>query len=531
MLDGLEWMDMAVIETDVVGLLEDRTDLTAAGPGAGFDQEPPEAGPGIASRGLRSILRATDLVASSLAWLVALSVSGLELGVRWLLVALAGIVTVWMLGAIRGLYLARVSSVRSLELAKLLGVCAWSAATGTLVARVALGEPTVAPLLALLAVAFVGQFALLAIGRSIYDDWMKQHRARGEYCRRVVLIGYDNALASLCATLRDHPEAGFRVVGYFGPHLDPGGERAQPLRLGGYADVATWIDEGGASGAVVSAAALASPEVGILVRDLLAAGVHVHLSSGLAGIDSRRLRALPLAHEPLLYIEQGSSTDRERVKRAMDLIAAPLGLLVVSPVLLVAMLAVKLGDGGPAFYSQQRVGRHGRSFRMWKLRTMVVDAENRRDELDEYNARTGPLFKAVDDPRVTPVGRLLRALSIDELPQLFNVITGSMTLVGPRPALASEVEEFDVELLRRLDVVPGITGLWQVEARDNPNFSAYRRLDLFYLDNWSVSLDLVILLLTLHVVVIRAIRSLAGRFHRLFRRGRAVVVATGTLDG
>ena len=182
-------------------------------------------------------------------------------------------------------------------------------------------------------------------------------------------------------------------------------------------------------------------------------------------------------------------------------------------------------------YSQQRVGRHGRSFRMWKLRTMVVDAENRRDELDEYNARTGPLFKAVDDPRVTPVGRLLRALSIDELPQLFNVITGSMTLVGPRPALASEVQEFDVELLRRLDVVPGITGLWQVEARDNPNFSAYRRLDLFYLDNWSVSLDLVILLLTLHVVVIRAIRSLVGRFHRLFRRGRAVVVATGTLDG
>ena len=269
--------------------------------------------------------------------------------------------------------------------------------------RVVFGEQTVAPLLVLLAVAFLGQFALLATGRSIYDDWMKQHRARGAYCRRVVLIGYDNALASLCATLRDHPEAGFRVVGYFGPTSKVAVNGASRC-----ASAATPTSPPGstraASGAVVSAAALASPEVGILVRDLLAAGVHVHLSPGLAGIDSRRLRALPLAHEPLLYIEQGRSTDRERVKRAIDLIAAPLGLLVVSPVLLVAMLAVKLGDGGPAFYSQQRVGRHGRNFRMWKLRTMVVDAENRRDELDEYNARTGPLFKAVDDPRVTPVG-------------------------------------------------------------------------------------------------------------------------------
>ena len=140
------------------------------------------------------------------------------------------------------------------------------------------------------------------------------------------------------------------------------------------------------------------------------------------------------------------------------------------------------------------------------------------------------LFKAVADPRVTRVGRILRALSIDELPQLFNVISGRMTLVGPRPALPAEVEEFDGELLRRLDVVPGLTGLWQVEARDNPNFSAYRRLDLFYIDNWSVTLDLVILVLTLHVVVIRAVRSLAGRLQRLAGRDGAIVAAAGTLD-
>lgn len=522
---------MSVMHRDVVGLLDDRHDRSSAGPEAELDEHP-EVGPGIAPRRLRAILRATDLVASSVAWLVALTASGLDLGVRWLPVAGAGIATLWLLGAIRGLYLARVSSVRSLELAKLLGVCAWSAVAGTLAARVALGEQAVAPLAVLLAVAFLGQFTLLTVGRSIYDDWLKQHRARGENCRRVVLIGYDDALASLCATLRDHPEVGFRVVGYFGPDLDDGGDCVHPLRLGDYADVSAWLDEDGASGAVVSAAALASSQVGDLVRELLAAGVHVDLSPGLAGIDSRRLRALPLAHEPLLYIEPGRSTlDRERVKRVIDLLLAPLALLVASPVLLVSMLAVKLGDGGPVFYSQERVGRHGRTFRMWKLRTMVVDADRRRDELDEYNARTGPLFKAVADPRVTPVGRILRALSLDEVPQLFNVLSGRMTLVGPRPALPAEVEEFDVELLRRLDVVPGLTGLWQVEARDNPNFSAYRRLDLFYLDNWSVTLDLVILLLTLHVVVIRATHALAGRFHRVVRRDGGVVPATGTLDG
>jgi lipopolysaccharide/colanic/teichoic acid biosynthesis glycosyltransferase len=160
---------------------------------------------------------------------------------------------------------------------------------------------------------------------------------------------------------------------------------------------------------------------------------------------------------------------------------------------------------------------------------MVVDAEARREEIEDHNARSGPLFKAVADPRVTTVGRVLRVLSIDEVPQLFNVITGSMTLVGPRPALASEVEAFDADLLRRHDVVPGITGLWQVEARDNPNFGAYRRLDLFYVDNWSVTLDLVILVLTLHVVVIRAVRTLVGRLTGLLGRG-GPAVATGTLD-
>jgi lipopolysaccharide/colanic/teichoic acid biosynthesis glycosyltransferase len=186
---------------------------------------------------------------------------------------------------------------------------------------------------------------------------------------------------------------------------------------------------------------------------------------------------------------------------------APIALVLTAPVLLLAALAIKLNDGGPVFYVQPRVGRDGRLFGFLKLRTMVVGADRIRPQAGSENARTGPLFKAPDDPRVTRVGRFLRASSIDELPQLLNVMWGDMTLVGPRPALPSEVEEFDEELLQRNRVRPGITGLWQVEARDNPSFAAYRRLDLFYIENWTLSLDVIILILTVQHVVARSLRA------------------------
>jgi exopolysaccharide biosynthesis polyprenyl glycosylphosphotransferase len=522
---------MAVVETDAVRLFDDAPELDAVGEEREGEVElGREVWSEMAPRRLRSILRASDVATSLLAWLVALLASDVAFGAGWLVVAGAALTSLLLLGGARGLYLARVSSVRSLELAELVRVCGWAAAAGTMAARFALPDPGPSQLVVLLAVAFLGQFALLAIGRSVYDDWLKQHRARGQNCRRVALIGYDESLASLCTTLRDHPEAGFRVVGYFGPDRDDAAGRDIPVRLGTYADAAAWIADDGASGAIVSSTALASPDAGAVVRALLASHVHVQLSPGLAGIDYRRVRALPLAHEPMLYIEHsGSTAHRDGIKRVIDLLFAPAALLLLSPVLLLAMVAIKLSDGGPVFYAQERVGRHGRTFRMLKLRTMVVDAHVHREELEDRNARSGPLFKVVADPRVTPVGRVLRVLSLDELPQLFNVIAGQMTLVGPRPALASEVEAFDADLLRRHDVIPGITGLWQVEARDNPNFSAYRRLDLFYVDNWSVTLDLVIMVLTLHVVVIRAVRSLVQRCTGMVRRGRPTV-ATGTLD-
>jgi lipopolysaccharide/colanic/teichoic acid biosynthesis glycosyltransferase len=178
----------------------------------------------------------------------------------------------------------------------------------------------------------------------------------------------------------------------------------------------------------------------------------------------------------------------------------------------VAMLAVRLQDGGSAIFRQVRVGKDGKSFTLFKLRTMVPDAEQQLVDVTSVNQRAGgPLFKAKSDPRRTRVGRLLETTSLDEVPQLLNVLRGDMSLVGPRPALPHEVAQFDDELLGRHRVQPGITGLWQVEARDKPDFEIYRRLDLFYVENWSVSLDLAILLSTVQTVASRGIRALRRR--------------------
>jgi exopolysaccharide biosynthesis polyprenyl glycosylphosphotransferase len=185
------------------------------------------------------------------------------------------------------------------------------------------------------------------------------------------------------------------------------------------------------------------------------------------------------------------------VKRLIDVVGAGVGLVVLSPLLLYAALAIRLRDGGPVLFRQERVGLHGRPFTMLKFRTMVVDAEERLDEVSHMNERNGAAFKATNDPRITPTGRFLRRTSIDELPQLWNVLAGSMSLVGPRPPLPIEVAEYDVWHRRRLSMKPGITGLWQVEARHEPDFDRWVEHDLVYIDGWSIWLDLKILARTL----------------------------------
>lgn len=187
-------------------------------------------------------------------------------------------------------------------------------------------------------------------------------------------------------------------------------------------------------------------------------------------------------------------------KRIFDVAFSSLFLLVMSPVLLAIAIAVKLDSPGPALYRSERIGKKGRVFRCVKFRTMVQDAEKRRDELAHMNERDGVLFKISNDPRITRLGRLLRKYSLDELPQFFNVLKGEMSIVGPRPPIASEVKEYKLSHLRRLDVTPGITGLWQVQGRQDPSFASYVSLDVTYIDNWSVWLDFKIIMRTIGVV-------------------------------
>ena len=231
------------------------------------------------------------------------------------------------------------------------------------------------------------------------------------------------------------------------------------------------------------------------------------LAPALTDIAGPRIHSHPVADLPLIHV----STPRlggfsAALKRVFDILGAALGLLVISPFMLATAIAIKLDDGGPVFFRQTRVGRENQPFTMIKFRSMVVDAEARLAELEEregQDAGNGVLFKMKDDPRITRVGRILRAYSIDELPQLINVLLGSMSMVGPRPPLASEVERYGTDVLRRLIVKPGITGLWQVGGRSDLDWEESVRLDLYYVENWSIVQDLIIIFRTVRVVLTR----------------------------
>jgi len=188
------------------------------------------------------------------------------------------------------------------------------------------------------------------------------------------------------------------------------------------------------------------------------------------------------------------------IKRSIDLSLGGVSLLLFSPIFAAVAVGIKMQSDGPVFYASERVGVRGKLFRCYKFRTMVRDAESLRKDLAHLNEREGILFKISNDPRITRLGALLRKYSLDELPQLINVLRGEMSLVGPRPSLHTEVMQYKTHHFRRLTVVPGMTGLWQVEARSNPSFDSYVALDCKYADNWSVWLDLTILVRTLRVV-------------------------------
>lgn len=399
------------------------------------------------------------------------------------------------------------SSIVSLEVAALLQVGVWLVGASVVLDQV-VGTPArwQRPIFgALLSVL------LLVAWRSLYRSRLRAWRLDGRYTRPVMIVGVSDETVRLHRLLADHADAGFRSLGVVGDREDAkylglGGEWAGP-----FDEAISAIEAGVSTGVVLVANALRPDEMTAIARRVHGVGGHVHVSSGLAGVDHRRFTTQPIAHEPLLYLEPPQiAASRAFGKRVIDIACAVVGLVVTAPVLLVAAIATKLNDGGPVLFRQERVGRDGTPFTMLKMRTMVVNAEEVLADYADQNLREGPLFKLEHDPRITRIGRILRATDLDEIPQLINVLRGEMSMVGPRPALPSEVAQFDDNLRRRAAVRPGLTGLWQVEARDNPSFSAYERLDLFYVDNWSVTLDLIIMLLTVESKVVQQLARRGG---------------------
>jgi exopolysaccharide biosynthesis polyprenyl glycosylphosphotransferase len=346
---------------------------------------------------------------------------------------------------------------------------------------------------------------MLVAWRSVYRTWLAGQRKAGNFKRRTIIVGTDRRAVDLTTLFRTHPEVGLEVVGLIGSKREARAAGLADLWLANYADAGDVLADADVESVVLCSSDINPALFDVLIREERLRRRDLYLDPGLSGIDFRRLQALPIAHQPLLYVEAPSlSRLQVDVKRVFDISVAATMLILLAPVMLVVAAWIKLEGRGPVLFRQLRVGQGGSEFGMLKFRSMCVGAEAQQEALRAENERAGPLFKLDrSDPRVTRVGRFLRSTSLDELPQLFNVLRGDMSLVGPRPALASEVADFPIELRARHNVRPGITGLWQVEARDNPSFEAYRRLDLFYVENWSLLLDLIIMLGTVDQVLLR----------------------------
>jgi exopolysaccharide biosynthesis polyprenyl glycosylphosphotransferase len=275
--------------------------------------------------------------------------------------------------------------------------------------------------------------------------------------------------------------------------------------LGGLTDVVSVLRQMRAdSVAVAPGPGISSEALRQLSYELEGTGVDLLVAPTLTNVTGTRISIRPVSGLPLLHVDEPELGGARRlVKAAFDRSVGLLLLLLVAPFLLLIALAIRLTSRGPAFFRQQRVGRDGKAFTLWKLRSMYVDAEARRHQLDDLNVHRdkGVLFKIQNDPRITPIGRQLRRYSLDELPQLWNVVKGDMSLVGPRPPLQSEVDRYETHTHRRLLVKPGLTGLWQVSGRSDLSWEDTVRLDLHYVENWSLGLDLAVMAKTVLAVL------------------------------
>jgi exopolysaccharide biosynthesis polyprenyl glycosylphosphotransferase len=460
---------------------------------------------------LREQLFFGDLAAITLAWGLPMLLQSKLRSDQSVVVFLAAAVSTLVVIQMAGLYRSWVCSEFSRQAARIVVAAVVGGSVLTAAGLLASGPASDTPV-APAAEGAVGGAALMIMLRWRYRRWLKNKRADGHYLQTVLLVGTNEDAAAMWQMLSDEPELGYRVGGVVGKQAQVAPWLGTSHRSA-LTDLPQLADEVGAEGVILVGSALTAAETAVAVHGSLGGGLHVQFWPGLAGMLSSRIRTAPVSGLPMLYVEAHRPPEWQKAaKRAIDIVTAAILLPLTAPVLLAVAIAIRLEDGGPVLYRHAVIGRYGVQTVVLKLRTMVPNAAQMTDGIAAMNEREGgPLFKATNDPRVTRIGRILRATSIDELPQLWDVLIGRMSLVGPRFAMPKEAAQFDEELQRRTLMRPGITGLWQTEARDNPSFSAYRRLDLLYVDNWSLGLDLTILVNTAHSVTVRAVRALLQR--------------------
>ena len=366
------------------------------------------------------------------------------------------------------------------------------------------GALTLFALLKLVAIAAPFAVLLSLLVRFFARRVLHLLQRRGRSLRNVVVVGSFGAAQQLSERIQRERDTGMKVIGV----CLPSSELPRPVVdgipvLGSLSQVPEVVRAMGCDAVVVTSDDTTRYSyLRELAWSLEGASVELLVDPGLVEVAGPRMHIRPLMGFPLLHVEEPHFTGwRWLVKRVTDLVLASVGLLIISPLMLLVAAVVKLQDGGPVIFRQARIGRDGEPFTMLKFRSMVVDADDRKLELMAHNEGKGGLFKLSHDPRVTRFGRFLRDFSIDELPQLFNVLSGSMSLVGPRPHLASELALMPSEASRRSLVTPGLTGLWQVSGRSDLEGDDAVRLDLRYVENWSLTLDLQILWKTLSAVL------------------------------
>jgi exopolysaccharide biosynthesis polyprenyl glycosylphosphotransferase len=343
--------------------------------------------------------------------------------------------------------------------------------------------------------------------RFLFRQRLHRSWARGERLHRVILVGHERTVADMARRLRRERHHGLGVIGACLPpgHVSYGFPPGLPPVYGTFDDLGSAVTRSDADTVVVlSCPEIDGPELRRLAWRLEQDDIDLIVASTLVDVAGDRTTIRPVDGLPMLHVEHPRLKGSARfIKAAFDRVGALTLIVLALPVFLIvgAVIMFWPGGRGPAIFRQERVGKHGRPFVLYKFRTMVVNAEARMTELRDLNDTDGELFKMRKDPRVTPAGRWLRRYSLDELPQLVNVLKGDMSLVGPRPPLAREVAGYPADMRRRLAVKPGLTGLWQVSGRSDLSWDESIRLDLTYVENWSLVMDLTILARTLRAVV------------------------------